>query len=350
MSTTVISLLVSFTVTYVIIRYQSFHASYSHDHDLRGVQKFHTESVPRIGGLALLAGILVADPPIWLLLSALPVFSGGLLEDFTNRVSPKNRLLLAFLSAAIAFYELDIGLKYLGLDWFDSVVLSIPGFSLALTILMVGGVSHATNIIDGFNGLLLGFALAVLLVFGLVVWQLDDQFLLSLILPMIGSLLGLLFFNFPRGKIFTGDGGAYLIGFMLAILSLMLVARHKEVSPWFPLLVLSYPVFETIFSIYRRKYLKGLEIGQPDAIHLHTLVYRRLIPRYFSVSKKGWKRNAFTAVVMWIFVLPPLLSALLWWSHQWVMMLGVVVFCFYYIWFYFRIVRFNVMKRTGYGK
>ena len=71
MSTTVISLLVSFTVTYVIIRYQSFHASYSHDHDLRGVQKFHTESVPRIGGLALLAGILVADPPIWLLLSAL---------------------------------------------------------------------------------------------------------------------------------------------------------------------------------------------------------------------------------------------------------------------------------------
>lgn len=346
-------LLIAVATAYIVIRYQHLHERLSHDHDLSGVQKFHTEAVPRIGGvviaLALLSGLWLVNQnhpeqselTLWLMLSALPVFAGGLIEDLTNKVSPKNRLLLAFLSAAIAFYELNYGLQSVGWGWFDQYILTLPAVSLTVTIFMVGGVSHATNIIDGFNGLLLGFAIMALSIFGGIAWQLEDQYLLSIILTTIASLLGLLPFNFPKGGIFTGDGGAYLIGFLLATLSLLLVMRHPQLSSWLPLLVLSYPVVETIFSIYRKKFLRGISPGSPDGIHLHMLVYKRIVPHYFKVRESDWRRNALTAVAMWIFTLPALLLALFWWDSHFVMVVGVFGFVIYYIWFYFLIVRFK---------
>lgn len=60
------------------------------------------------------------------------------------------------------------------------------------------------------------------------------------------------------GKIFLGDGGAYLLGYFIAEISVLLVLRNPEVSPWFPLLVVAYPVVEALFSIYRRNILKGV--------------------------------------------------------------------------------------------
>ncbi len=274
----------------------------------------------------------------------LTCFFGGLIEDFTKKVSSRDRLLLAFLSAAIACYELNLCLNRIDWLWFDTTVLSLPGISLFLTILMVGGVSHAANIIDGFNGLLLGFALMEFSVFSVVAWQLGDIELLSWLLIVIGSIVGLMLFNFPKGAIFTGDGGAYLIGFLLAVFALMLVSRHPSVSPWFPLLVLAYPVFETFFSIYRKKHLRGMSPGLPDGVHLHMLVYRRITPTVFSVKAHGWLRNALTSVVMWLFTLPSLTLALFWWDRQWVMILGIVLFCIYYVWVYFKIVRFKMIK------
>ena len=305
--------------------------------------------MPRIAGLAIMAGLLVSQPPFWLLLAMQPVFIGGLLEDLTKQISPRSRLLLSFLSALIAFYGLDIGLQRLGWDWFDSTILNFHLISLVLTFVMIGGVSHAANIIDGFNGLLLGYTIMAFSLFAWVVWQLGDQFFFSLLLATIGALFGVLFFNFPKGRIFLGDGGAYLIGFLMAIFSLMLVRRHPQVSSWFPLLVFSYPVFETFFSIYRKKFLRACSPGVPDGVHLHMLVYKRIIPHYFGVSGRGWSRNALTSVVIWIFTLPPLMIALLFWDRQWVMVLGVVLFCFYYVWFYFRIVRFkgSFLNRVG---
>src|SRR5260221_7905829 len=93
---------------------------------------------------------------------------------------------------------------------------------------------------------------------------------------MIAALLGFLAWNSPKGKIFLGDGGAYLLGFWLAELSVLLVARHPEVSPWFPMLLLVYPIFETLFSMYRRKFVQGQSPGQPDRMHMHQVIYMRL--------------------------------------------------------------------------
>jgi len=342
-----LSILISFVTAYLIIRYQHLYKSYSNDHDLEGKQKFHDSPVPRIGGIALLAGIFVAQPPFWLILSIQPIFIGGLLEDLTKNISPRSRLLLSFLSAIIALYGLDIGIQQFGLAWFDSIILSTPVISLVLTTILIGGISHSANIIDGFNGLLLGFSIMAFSIFTWIAWQLDDQLLLVLLISTLGSLLGLFLLNFPKGGIFLGDGGAYLIGFLMAVFSLMLIKRHPQISPWFPLLVLIYPIFETFFSIYRKKFLRGASPGVPDGIHLHMLVYKRIIPKYFGVKDRGWKRNALTSVVMWIFTIPPLLTALFFWERHLVMVSGVIIFCLYYIFFYFQIVRFKFRKKTS---
>src|SRR5258708_38722627 len=93
---------------------------------------------------------------------------------------------------------------------------------------------------------------------------------------MIGALLGFLAWNYAKGKIFLGDGGAYLLGFWLAELSGLLVVRHPEVSPWFPMLLLVYPIFEALFSMYRRRVMQGQSPAQPDRMHLHQVIYTRL--------------------------------------------------------------------------
>src|SRR4029077_20088982 len=100
-----------------------------------------------------------------------------------------------------------------------------------------------------------------------------DGFLFTSALAMAGALLGFLFWNYPKGKIFLGDGGAYLLGFWLGELSVLLVMRHSEGSPWFPMLLLVYPIFETIFSMYRRKVVHGMSPGTPDNLHMHQVIY-----------------------------------------------------------------------------
>jgi UDP-N-acetylmuramyl pentapeptide phosphotransferase/UDP-N-acetylglucosamine-1-phosphate transferase len=211
-------------------------------------------AVPRIGGIAFLVGLAcggmyfgLKDDNIltlakWAGIAVLPVFLGGFLEDVTKNVTPRDRLLLAFLSAAIAYYELDVGLLRVGWIWFDENVMVFPGISLVLTMLMVGGVSQAANVIDGFHGLLIGIAILALIALSQVAHIAGNDWLALYMSIMIGSLLGVFAFNYPKGKIFLGDGGAYLVGFLLAVFGLLLV-RNEEISPWCPLLVL-------IFSVY----------------------------------------------------------------------------------------------------
>jgi UDP-N-acetylmuramyl pentapeptide phosphotransferase/UDP-N-acetylglucosamine-1-phosphate transferase len=118
-----------------------------------------------------------------------------------------------------------------------------------------------------------------------VALQVDDMFILITALMVAGATAGFLIWNYPVGLIFLGDGGAYFIGFMLGELALMLVMRNPEVSTWYAALLLIYPAFETIFSAYRRMFVRGKSPAVPDGIHLHSLIFRRLSGG-LSVKKK----------------------------------------------------------------
>src|SRR5699024_9358422 len=128
--------------------------------------------------------------------------------------------------------------------------------------------------------------------------------------------------NFPYGRVFLGDGGAYFLGFMLAQLAVQLVVRNPGVSPVYALAVLFYPVFETLFSIWRRRVIRGTPVDQPDALHLHQLIFRRVVRaawRHDLPDGESELCNAMTSPYLWVLALIGLVPATVWWGSAWIL-------------------------------
>ena len=218
-----------------------------------------------------------------------------------------------------------------------------PVFAVAFTAFAVGGIANSINIIDGYNGLAGGYAVIVLAALAWVAGQVGDPVVLTASLVMLGALLGFLLWNYPAGKIFMGDGGAYLLGFWLGELAVLLVVRNPDVSPWFPLMLLAYPVVDTLFSMYRRHILRGYSPGDADAMHLHQLVFGRLAR--IGVGSRNAQdkrhRNNLVAPYIWaVGLLLACLSLVAWRSTPWLMTLAVCTWLAY-LWLYFRLARWR---------
>jgi UDP-GlcNAc:undecaprenyl-phosphate/decaprenyl-phosphate GlcNAc-1-phosphate transferase len=348
---------ISLLVCWFLIRSSGLHGRYSFDAMAGGPQKFHATPTSRVGGLAiaaaLAASVLALETLQWLdpasaygltmlALSAIPAFAGGFGEDVTRKVGVLARLMLTLSSAVFASLLVGATLDRLDTPGLDFLLLW-PAFAIAFTAFAVGGVANAINIIDGYNGLAGGYAVIVLAALAWVAGQVGDSVVLTASLTMLGAVLGFLAWNYPGGKIFMGDGGAYLLGFWLAELSVLLVVRNPDVSPWFPVILLAYPVADTLFSIYRRYVLRGLSAGNADAMHLHQLIYKRLarvaVASRDPVAKR--RRNNLVAPYLWASgVLFTATSLLFWKSTPWLVVLAA---CYWagYLWLYFRLARWR---------
>lgn len=356
MSFLLLSFVVSLIVTLMVVRSSDRHAHLSADHDLDGPQKFHRRPVPRVGGvgvlIAMLSGALLAQlmnsplsASIWLFLAcALPAFGAGLAEDLTKKVSPAKRLWATAASAALGAWCLDALIRRTDIPGVDLLV-SMPIGAIALTLLVVSGVANAVNIIDGFNGLAAMCALIMLLALAYVGLQVNDRLVVTLALIAAGATLGFFVWNFPAGLIFLGDGGAYLLGFVIAELGVLTIARHPTVSPLFPLMLCAYPIFETVFTVYRRK-LKGGSPSHPDGIHLHTLIHRRLVrPLLGEATESSLRtRNSMTSPYLWLLCSLSVIPAMLWFSSTAVLAGFLVLFMVSYTALYWSIVRFKVPR------
>jgi UDP-N-acetylmuramyl pentapeptide phosphotransferase/UDP-N-acetylglucosamine-1-phosphate transferase len=350
----ILSFAASFAVTLWVVRSADRLARVAGDHQLDGPQKFHHRPVPRIGGAGIVVGVLAGvawvmarDPVLgraaqWLMLCAMPAFAGGLAEDLTKTQSPRRRLLLTAAAAALAVMLADaviVRTDIPGLDW----VVGFPLGAALVTVFVVSGVANAVNIIDGFNGLASMCVVLMLAGLAYVAFQLGDTLILWLALAGIGAVLGFFALNWPAGLVFLGDGGAYFLGFYLAELAILLLHRNQSLSPMFPLLLCIYPVFETLFSIYRRKWLRGRPVGMPDAAHLHSLIYRRFL-RWAageSTPREQALRNSMTSPYLWVLCSLSVLPAVLWYDSTRVLAGFLALFGFSYVGLYWRIVRFR---------
>ena len=357
MSALLISFFASFSICLLLVRYQHIHAHLSGDHDILGIQKFHQTAVPRIGGVAIFLGLALALLYRWfsnsevayfgsiLLLSSAPCFIAGLVEDLTKKVGVKERLTACFIAAGICGYGLNAwlgNLQFFGLDTF----LSIPAFSIAFTCFSVAGVANAFNIIDGYHGLSSAVAAIILLAIAYVAFQVNDTAIMVCAFAGVGALFGFLLWNYPKGLIFLGDSGAYLTGFWVAELSILLVVRNPDVSKWFPLLLCFYPIFETLFTIYRRAVLKRVSPGVPDAAHLHQVIYKRVVRWAIGSNDKDLmnQRNAITAPYLWILSSLAVVPALIFWRNHIALKMCTALFAILYIWLYWAIIRFKTPK------
>lgn len=343
----------SFIVTLLIIRFEHLHSHLSADSDLSGPQKFHKNSVPRIGGIGIAIGLLSAilvrlqvnlnaSLELILLACAIPTFAIGLTEDLTKRISVRSRLLLTAIGALLATQLLTIQITRLDLMGIDYLLHFSP-IAIVFTVFAITGLSNAYNIIDGFNGLASMVGMITLLALGYLGYIVGDNLIMFISFSMAAAILGFFVWNYPRGLIFLGDGGAYLVGFWIALTSILLVSRHQNISPWFALLVNGYPILETLFTIYRRKIHQGKSPGQPDGIHFHSLIYRRVLSTGKNVVKQDdwFTANAKTSPYLWVLTSLAIIPSIIWWHSTHLLIGFFTLYIFSYVWLYKRIVSFR---------
>ncbi len=325
-------------------------------------QRFHWGDVPRLGGVAVLLGVAASWGlgvvqaqmgdvsalrlgywvALWLLV-LLPSAVGGIAEDMTQRLTVRYRLAFTAASGVLAVALLGLAVPRLDLPWLDMLLANVPWIGFAIALLAVAGLPHAFNIIDGYNGLAGMVALIVCLALAHVALQVGDRALAALLVSTAAATAGFLVWNYPRGMLFAGDGGAYVWGVVIALASVSLVQRNVLVSPWFPLLLLIYPVWETVFSIYR-KLARGVSPGVADALHFHQLIYRRIVRSVFhdDESRRMLMRNNRTSPYLWGFTLLTVVPAVLFWNNTPVLMVFCALFVVSYVAAYLAIVRFKV--------
>ena len=348
-----VSFIASALLTLLVIKQVRLHTP-ALDADFFSVQKVHSHAVARIGGLPIFiafvigAGISITRVPDmagWLIAltgCAAVAFTGGILEDYTGNVSASRRLILTMAAALLGYFLLDAKLDRIDYP-FSSWRIVYVWVALPLTVLAVAGIANAVNIIDGFNGLASVVTICMLMSLAYVAFQVGDSFVLVAALMVAGATSGFLIWNYPVGLIFLGDGGAYFIGFMLGELALLLVMRNPEVSTWYAALLLIYPAFETVFSAYRRVFLRGKSPAMPDGIHLHSLIFRRIVQ--WAVGRKEaralMRRNSLTSPYLWLFSLMAVIPATVFWKNTGVLIVFCLLFVVSYVWLYARIVRFK---------
>lgn len=347
----------SLVICGLLIRFQNWHLRISADNNFNGPQKFHTRPIPRIGGLGIFIGLLVPlgtllfrndDLAIFyffLILASLPVFIAGLTEDLTKALGVKWRLLAALLSGIVFLTLFDIHAIRLDIIYLDTL-LQNPWIALIFLSIAIAGFSNAYNIIDGFNGLASMVGMISLLAILYVASQVGDSLVITLAVIGIAAIAGFFLWNYPRGLIFLGDSGAYLIGFWIACASILLVVRHTSVSPWFALIVNAYPIFETLFTMWRRSVHQGKSMGLPDGAHFHSLIYRRVMRWTHEDDGKThtYLRNAKTSPVLWILSSLGVAPAVLWWNSSAKLILSALLFILCYVYLYRKMVRFDTPK------
>lgn len=300
------TLMTSLLVSIMLVVTQKLHGHLSFDSQF-GVQKLHSAPTPRIGGIAVamalgLGCVLLRGEAFdfwWMwAVAALPAFAAGLTEDLTKKVGVRMRLAATLLSGLLFCLLSGYGITQVDIPVADQI-LSVPLISVLFTAFAIGGIANASNIIDGVNGLASGTGMIILAAFALVAWLEGDLAMVSVCLLGLGSLLGFFLLNFPHGRLFLGDAGAYVTGLFLAAVAVALPARNPSLSPLIGLLALAYPVVETTISMHRRIVSDGASPGQADRLHLHSLIFRSRARQLAQAMGQPRLRSALTSVVLW---------------------------------------------------
>jgi UDP-N-acetylmuramyl pentapeptide phosphotransferase/UDP-N-acetylglucosamine-1-phosphate transferase len=289
------------------------------DHESNLPQKFHETPTPRIGGVGIFASCLLFAlynrTGILLIICCLPAFLAGVFEDLYLNFSPNKRLLIMLASGILPTVLLNIVITNFGL--FET---NYP-LGVFISFIAIIGLINGTNMIDGFNGLLGLTCIIIFGTFAFMAYHLNDEEIFLVCMVLIGSLIGFTFFNYPIGKIFMGDGGAYLLGFFLAVIAMLLVLKHPEINPFFVLTCIIYPVTEVIFSFIRKSFIHHMSPFLPDKYHLHMIINRQLV--------NG--NNSRTVLVIAPVLLLFEILAVVFFENQWVLIMLNVVFIILYL-------------------
>ena len=245
------------------------------------IQRIHLAETPRLGGLMIIIVLtlytfLHAEPEVALILklclwSMLPLVIVALKEDLFQDVRPSLRL--ASLLASGTIFVMTFGGPFPNFEGTFLILFFKHPLGLILFYpLALSALANGSNLTDGVNGLCSMIFLSILGSLLFLAYQLGDNTIMMVILMFIMMIVAFLCFNYPKGQIFLGDLGAYFLAFLTGMITIMFFGRHSEISPWFPVLILIYPMTEVAFSMVRRLY-RGKPVFRPDTKHLHIKIF-----------------------------------------------------------------------------
>ena len=274
----------------------------------------HALPTSRLGGVAVCLAVLfviLINIETWhfdIALASLPIFITGLMEDLNRPLKPQLRLAVGALSAGIFIFFERHYISVVGIEWVN-LVLSLTPIAIAFTIFSIVALINALNFIDGINGLASGKTLIAAFALMWLSNHYNEPNLTLLATAIFSASLGLFMVNYPQGRIFLGDAGAYTMGFLLAVSLITLKSKNPEISAWSIMLVIFWPIVDMGHSILRR-WLKGRRSDRPDYMHLHHVVMRSIIIFADGRLSKVVANPLATAIILPLAALPVVLGVL----------------------------------------
>ena len=311
------------------------------DNNFKKPQAFHQYPTNRIGGISIFIPICLTC--IYLFYSknifyfefisfCSVFFILGILDDFKIDIRPKFRLIIMILSLAFLIINNEFYIEKTGFSFLNNL-LTVDIFSLFFMCLCFLFIINGSNLIDGFNGLLGIHSFIILFILSSInlISEINN---LSLILFCMSSIiLVFILFNFPNAKFFLGDSGAYLIGSLIAVSSVITSINNPTISPFFFCILLFYLFFEVFFSFFRKLLITRQSPLFPDNQHLHMRVYKFLLKKNYLKTKANYSTSIYINFAYLILIFPSiiLLENFLFCKYYFVFLLIV------YIYFYKKI-------------
>jgi len=290
--------------------------------DLHAVQAMHVFATPRVGGLAVFLSLLVSG---YFLPASIAVsydkfiaataflFMVGILEDLGFDMSPRRRILAIIVASLLVILMFDVWIPRTEIPGLDAVIANWY-IGVPLTLAIIVGITNGFNLIDGVNGLCALTAIVAFLAISQIAQQGSYVELVHLCQLLAAGTAGFFLINYPFGKIFLGDAGAYTLGFVLTWFCIAVLLNVPDASPWALLLTLFWPVADTLLAIYRRL-RRGHDTMQPDRLHVHQMVMRSL--EICFVGRENRKlANPLTTLVLAPFVATPPVFGVLFWDQS----------------------------------
>jgi UDP-GlcNAc:undecaprenyl-phosphate GlcNAc-1-phosphate transferase len=324
-----ILLLISFLINLIFIKFNFLKKDYDNP------QKIHTGYIPKLGGISIIFfNFLIIDLMGYVLIF-LPLFIASLYEDINNQGNIKIRFICTLIVSVLFCVYFET------IQQIDTPILSnlmsYQFFAVMLTTIAIASITQCFNLIDGLNGqTVFNFCFIVL---SLLIFEKFDGNTTQVYfyLYFLISCLPFIILNFPFGKIFLGDHGAYFLGFLAATLVIEFFNSHQELFSWNAILILIYPIFELLFTISRRLII-GKKVLLPDTFHIHSLVYKIVNDKLS--FKDNFKNSIATILLLPLYIYGPI-SFLIFNDSFNVVLISVFFYCFIYSVLYIILFKFT---------
>ena len=305
--------LISFFIFLIVSKYShKFRGGALLDKDFLKPQAFHDLPVTRSGGIAAIISLSIFFLIYYLLYSEIlydyifvsySVFLIGFLDDLRINVKPFKRLLVMVFLLFMVIYFLPIKILHIEVPFLTSLI-SNHLFSSIFVLLCFLFVINGANLIDGFNGLLTINLIIINIILTYININNQNLEFSILLISQVIILLSFLLFNFPHAKIFLGDSGAYTMGALTGLNTIITNNLNPKISSFFFCTLLFYLFFEVFFSFFRKLTQKKSPI-YPDDKHLHMLSFYKISSR-FGKSKGNYLNSIIINLFYLILIMPGL--------------------------------------------